>query len=398
MSGEERILFVDDEPRLLAGIRRQLRRRYSIETVASPLVGLDALKQSGPFAVVVSDMQLPGPMNGAAFLGEVRKRAPAAVRMILTGHADVQSAIDAVNDGGIFRFLTKPCDTETLTQSIETALNQHRAQEAQARLQETTIDSAVVLAAGVAAFWAPDGTLEVHSVRRCAHDVACSLEIPDAWGVGAAAALACVARAALPAEVLEKVDSGQELAESERDLLQSRVQFPCAEFEKHRRLENIAAILRRYGVGPPVQSATRIGKRWDPVEVGSAIVGAAVACDRSLRLGGTEDEALEKLTHGGSFSQEVLDAIQAVQHAAHVRYVAAEELEPGMILDEDVRDSEGRLLVGQGVEVTLSMQARLLNYSTGRREPIRVLGPRRESPERGSRHRDPSAALIEEGA
>jgi DNA-binding NtrC family response regulator len=107
------VLFVDDEPHLLEGITRSLRTHFDIRTASSAAQGLQIVKTCGPFAVVVSDMRMPE-MNGAQFLSQVRQYAPDTVRIILSGQADMQQTIAAVNEGNIFRFISKPCDTRSL--------------------------------------------------------------------------------------------------------------------------------------------------------------------------------------------------------------------------------------------------------------------------------------------
>ena len=105
------ILFVDDDPNLLSAVSRGLRGRYDVQTAVGPEEGLAAVRERGAhhsFAVVVADMRMPG-KNGVDFLMDVAEIAPFSVRMMLTGQADQQTAIDAVNKGNIFRFLTKPC-------------------------------------------------------------------------------------------------------------------------------------------------------------------------------------------------------------------------------------------------------------------------------------------------
>src|ERR1700741_4110597 len=101
----DKILCVDDELPVLNAFLRSACDEYVIETALSGEEGLAAISERGPFAVVGSDMHMPG-MDGVQFLGTVRELAPATVRIMLTGRADQQTAIDAVNRGHIFRFLT----------------------------------------------------------------------------------------------------------------------------------------------------------------------------------------------------------------------------------------------------------------------------------------------------
>jgi CheY-like chemotaxis protein/GGDEF domain-containing protein len=129
----EKILFVDDENAVLDGYRRLLFRDFPVVTAVGGERGLATIRDNGPFAVVISDMRMPG-MDGAEFLAEVRKAAPFTVRMLLTGHADLDSAIEAVNKGNIFRFLTKPCQKDVLVEAINSGLAKYRAAVAEKEL------------------------------------------------------------------------------------------------------------------------------------------------------------------------------------------------------------------------------------------------------------------------
>ncbi|MEW5738138.1 MAG: response regulator [Myxococcota bacterium] len=104
-----RILIVDDEANVCSALRRSLGREgYQLESFTNPQEALDRMKVQ-PFDLVISDHLMPE-MTGLEFLKRVRDRHPDAVRIILTGHADMQTAIDAINQGEIYRFLTKPWD------------------------------------------------------------------------------------------------------------------------------------------------------------------------------------------------------------------------------------------------------------------------------------------------
>ena len=123
---KDKVLLVDDDAMVLAGLKRQLRTRFHIDTALS---GEDALKQvqeNGPYAVIVSDFMMPG-MNGIEFLAYVKNSNPDTVRMMLTGTADMPTAIRAVNEGNIFQFHPKPCPTETLRESIQSAIQKYRS-------------------------------------------------------------------------------------------------------------------------------------------------------------------------------------------------------------------------------------------------------------------------------
>jgi CheY-like chemotaxis protein/GGDEF domain-containing protein len=130
---KEKILCVDDESSALEGYQRILHRQFDVTTAVSGEQGLGMVERRGPWAVVISDMRMPG-MNGADFLAQVRQRAPDTVRMLLTGYADMKSAMDAVNRGHIFQFLTKPCERDVLVAAINSGVAQYRAQTADREL------------------------------------------------------------------------------------------------------------------------------------------------------------------------------------------------------------------------------------------------------------------------
>jgi FixJ family two-component response regulator len=129
----ERILFVDDEQGVLDGYERLLRKDFAVTVALGGLKGLAAIQEYGPFAVIISDMRMPG-MSGAEFLAQVKQQAPDTVRMLLTGYTDLSAAIDAVNEGNIFRFLTKPCAKDVLVNAINIGLDQYRSTTAEREL------------------------------------------------------------------------------------------------------------------------------------------------------------------------------------------------------------------------------------------------------------------------
>jgi EAL domain-containing protein (putative c-di-GMP-specific phosphodiesterase class I)/CheY-like chemotaxis protein len=116
-----KILLVDDEPHILDGLRRQLGRRFDVTTATSGDEALLLVEGRGPFAAVISDLRMPA-MDGLEYLAEMRARAPQTVRMVLSGSHDFDTAVAAVNEGAIFRFLTKPTPPDVLIEAIESAI------------------------------------------------------------------------------------------------------------------------------------------------------------------------------------------------------------------------------------------------------------------------------------
>ncbi len=117
------LLIVDDDENLLRGYERWLRRRFQVVTATSATEGLLVCQSRGPFAVVVSDQQMPG-ISGIEFLTRLRELFPDTLRIILTGGASMEAAVES---GLLFRYLTKPCPLEELIQVIDSGIAQYRA-------------------------------------------------------------------------------------------------------------------------------------------------------------------------------------------------------------------------------------------------------------------------------
>ncbi|WP_337998140.1 EAL domain-containing protein [Oleispirillum naphthae] len=147
MTHTDRLLLIDDEPNVLEGLRRMLGQHYALSFACGGEEALRLLETEGPFAAAVCDLRMPG-MHGLDVLREMRLRAPATVRLVLSGTADLDAAITAVNDGEVFRFHTKPVPTDVLLASIAAAVEHHHHNATPAAVPKVAEDFARALAAG----------------------------------------------------------------------------------------------------------------------------------------------------------------------------------------------------------------------------------------------------------
>ncbi len=130
---ERTLLLVDDEANILAALRRLLRRAgYTILTATSGKEGLELLATHS-VDVIVSDQRMPG-MTGVEFLRKAKDMAPDTVRMVLSGYTDLQSVTDAINEGAIYKFLTKPWDDAMLVANIDEAFRRKLLSDENRRL------------------------------------------------------------------------------------------------------------------------------------------------------------------------------------------------------------------------------------------------------------------------
>jgi DNA-binding NtrC family response regulator len=130
---KSKLLLVDDEPNLTSALVRSLdRKQFEIFTADSAQQGLMILA-GNDIDVVVSDERMPG-MTGSEFLSEVRKKWPSTIRMILSGQADLEAAVRAINEGEVYRFLLKPCHPKELQMTILQGLQHKRLVEQSRKL------------------------------------------------------------------------------------------------------------------------------------------------------------------------------------------------------------------------------------------------------------------------
>lgn len=133
----QKILIIDDEAGILGAVNRTLRREdLTLFTTSSPDEALERISAE-KFAVAISDQRMPE-IEGSRFLEKVRELSPDTIRIILTGHADIESAVDAINRGSVFRFLTKPWVDDELCSVVRQAVAQYELVIENRRLNELT--------------------------------------------------------------------------------------------------------------------------------------------------------------------------------------------------------------------------------------------------------------------
>lgn len=211
-----RILCVDDEPSVLEGLRDTLGRRFVVEVATSGAEGLALLRRDPRgFAVVISDMRMPV-MLGSVFLSKARHVAPLATRILLTGHADAETAVQAVNDGQLFRFLTKPCAPQALVDACTAAVWQHRLAAAERVLLEETLGGSVRALTEMLALGRPAAFRRARRAQRMLGQLMTDIGLTDGWEIDVAAMLAHAGAIAVPARTVQRFYDGREMTSDER--------------------------------------------------------------------------------------------------------------------------------------------------------------------------------------
>jgi response regulator RpfG family c-di-GMP phosphodiesterase len=216
------ILAVDDEPLLLRSYQRTLGDSFNLVTADGPERALEIVRERD-VAIILTDLKMPG-MDGIAFLRAAREIRPDAVRMMISGHADMGDAINSVNQAGIFRLMLKPCPDADIAAALRDGLAQHRLVTAEKQLLEGTLNGAIQCLTDILGIldWQAYGEAQLR--RRVARSVALALRQP-AWTFEIAALLADIGRATLPPALNEKLKLHQSLNEAEHRLVERVPEF-----------------------------------------------------------------------------------------------------------------------------------------------------------------------------
>ena len=375
---DDKILFVDDDSNLLEGYARKLRKRFPISTALGGREGLAIAEGEGPFAVIISDMQMPE-MNGIEFLTAVKKHHGDAVRVMITGNADLQTAAQAVNEGNIFRFLTKPCAYETLVATLEAAVEQYHLVIAERELLENTLRASVNVLTEILSLVNPIAFSQSSRIRNYVKHIAGEMNLPKLWQYDMAAMLSQIGGVTLPPLILQKVHRSRELSFVENKMYTSHPKVGAKLLASIPRMEQVASMIEGQQEDFPGQAALDgLDVEEIPVALGSQLLRIALDFDRLVIRGLAPDAALSALRkRENKYNPRLLDYLETFegeQVEAEEKEVTLEELEIGMITDEHIRSKKGAMLVPRGHEVTYTVMERLRNFSHGGgiREPFRV--------------------------
>jgi len=371
----EKVLFVDDEENILHSIKRELRKRFDIHTAGSGNDALDILKKDGPFAVIVSDMRMPQ-MDGIQLLSAVKDQYPETVRLMLTGNADQETAIEAVNKGQIFRFLNKPCPTSTLVLAIALAQRQYRLITAERELLDKTLMGSITVLSEVLSLASPLAFSSGLRVKSMVGEIARKLQLNNIWQFEIAALMSQIGCITLPPDTLNKLYAGREMDPEEVAMYHDHPLIGSKLLDKIPRLETVAAIIAHQ-----LLSFESFAERKDLKEevcLGAQILRICTDFDSLLRRGWNRSEALNHLQKDSAeYNHELLKILIGIKLSPENESIVAVEIRDmsvGMITEQDIIASNGLLIAPKGQEVTWSLIKGLKNFSQqgGVKEPILV--------------------------
>ncbi len=305
----ETILFVDDDIQLVSALQRSFHRTYHVELALNADDALAALAET-PYALVVSDFQMPG-MNGIELLSRVKGLSPETVRILLTGQADLETAIDAVNEGNIFRFLRKPCPQDLLKKTLDAGLKQFRLQMAERDVLQETLVGAVAVLTELMASTEPVAFGRAARLRWCVRKLALELKVRDPWHFEAAAMLSQIGCIPMAADALKRYFGEEPPARSVTGATPSDARVARQILERVPRLHTVAQIIERQYEAFETQ-ANRSPDEYI-VALGAQMLRVAIDFDQVVNQGRSFSEALGELRRNAAdYNPEILHALTKV--------------------------------------------------------------------------------------
>lgn len=378
-----KILLVDDEANVLQAYTRVLKNRFVLDTAEGGGEALAILEQRGPYAVIVSDMRMPG-MDGVELLYLTREQYPDMVRIMLTGNADQQTAIDAVNQGAIFRFLSKPCDSELLAKVLDQAIRQYELITAEKRLLEDTLKGAIRMLVELLSCLDPISFGRAQAMAGHAEAIAQELGMENPWVLGIASILSQIGILTVPEGVATKLQTGAFLTSAERDIA-NRIPAIGADLIRNiPRLEEVAeAVLYMNknfnGTGFPADD-----RRDQDIPLGGRILRVVWDYERLLPKFLTPLSAVHDMEARTTwYDQDVLRAfVRCLERQGTkaqplpARQVSLHELRIGQVLLAGIETTNGLLVVPEGTVIGLAHLQKLRNFArlSDIREPLFVTG------------------------
>ena len=367
----KKVLLVDDDSNLLQGLRRQLRKTYALETAESGPQALDLCRAKGPFAVVVSDMQMPG-MNGVEFLAALGDLSAETVRIMLTGNADQKTAVQAVNSGQIFRFLNKPCTREELESAINAGIKHYQLITAEKELVSKTLTGSIKVLMDVLSLSNPTAFSRSSRLRRVVHQLLDKVEVESRWECEIAAMLSQIGFVTLTNETIKKLAAGSVLSPEEQESVKRHPKVASELIAHIPRLSGVAKIVEH-------QAEKFDASQPDSLPIGSRLLKLATDFDTLCANRLDRLHAVAELeTCQGWYDPTLVAALrEIVQAEIHytVKEITFNELKEGDVLAGPVQDGKGTVLVSKGQEVSGSLLAKLKQFSNKQqlREPIEVM-------------------------
>lgn len=366
------ILIVDDEPNLLSGITRNLHDQFEFETAATGIEALERLQHNPQIGVIMTDLRMPN-MNGIELLIQVKNKFPSIIPLMLSGNADLSDMSQAVNEGHIFRFLTKPCPPELLAKMLNAALEQRRLIESEKILLQKTLNGSVQVLIDILSMFDSEAFGQTQTLRELSKYLAEQFD-EDPWVVENASLLSHLSIVTIPPDLIQRYRAGDDLTVQEREIFQKIPKTSAALISQIPRLDTVAQTIlyqRKHfnGIGFPNDKIA-----GSEIPMGSRILKGARDFLDLLQTGLKIPESLEKMqSRAGEYDPALLQMIDICKEVIEKRFLRKglstlklsdmNKLRPGQLVKQKIETKTGVLIVREGIILQPALIEKITNFS-----------------------------------
>ena len=324
-------------------------------------------------------------MDGIQFLSQAKEISPHSVRLMLTGNADQQTAIDAVNRGAVFRFMNKPCPMDLLVKTVDAALEQYRLIKSEQELLEGTVNGSIKLLTDILSMVAPEVFGQLTPLRETSREIARAMRLMSTWDIEMAAMLSKIAYVTLPPQTLARVRSSKALEPAEQLVIERLPETSSKLLANIPRLEQVARIVHYQSKNFDGSGFPKDVVAGEDIPLESRILKVLHDLSVQEENGISTSAALKQMgARPGRYDPKVLQTVgwflmaaeeeEKLQPPIHVKVA---ELTSGAVLINPVETAEGHTLITAGQKLTETMIERLVNYHHVHlvKEPIKISMP-----------------------
>ncbi|MBF0282191.1 MAG: response regulator [Zetaproteobacteria bacterium] len=357
------VMMVDDEEHILQSYQRLIRRDYNVVTALSGKQALEMISTMGAPPVIVSDFRMPG-MSGAEFFSEVRKRWPDSYRILLTGFADFNETVSSINEGGIQRYLTKPCSPDELKLAIAEGEKLYALRQAEHELLNQTLMGSLNMFVSVLESKYPEVSKRAIRIADYVTQMTTDLKIQDPWSFKVAALVSQFGYLSMPPEILQKHLVAKPLSDEEISLVNAQPEVMQRLVRKIPRMGPVEAILGHF------KTILHIDRKEIPADsgmLGALLIFAAQLYDTAVNT--YPDQQGDWHVHHVFKQNQIPEALRPViaklkpkKSEYQVKGLMLSELRADMITAADVRTTTDMKLLSQGQTLTRASIEQLLAY------------------------------------
>lgn len=378
MKNNKRILIVDDDADILMAYHRNLRKYFTIKTTTDPYEAIDLIKDSEPFSVILTDYNMPE-LNGLELLNHIKKIDSEVVKILITGFADLEIAIKALNQNNVFRFITKPIAMDDLIEVLNIGFNQFELVTSEKNLLENTLKGSIKLLIELMSLSNKSVFNKSMRLRKYSKIIADGLNLKRTWDIEISALLSQIGCLSIPIDIIEKKYAGMVLTNDELNLYNSHPEISKNLLKYIPKLEEIAEAILHQNSDFHSYNSLYDNYRKNDLPLLSRILKIIIDFD-DFKTHGLDDNTSLSEMKSNSFKYDI-EILKVLEKAItgnfiskEIRSIPFKNIRIGMTLADDIRDSKGNILLKNGYEITDVILIQLINASKVRsiNEPLKV--------------------------